>query len=112
MSDPGLPPEIAAAMDQGGAPGAMPSTLESPTGGEEALAQSQIAKDGIAAWERCQGLNGQRCSGDDAKAMILYVLTEGPEAPEAADMSKYLQKIGVKLPGVGATGGDDYGEES
>src|ERR1043166_8992997 len=97
----GLPPEMAAMM---GPAAAGPEAMDAQTAGAEAVAQSDIAKNGLAAWKRCQALNGARCSGDDLKAMIMYVLTEGPSAPEAAAMSAYLQDHGVNLPGVG-TGG-------
>jgi len=99
MSGPGLPPEVIAAMtgpDAGA--GALPPEL--PSAGGEAVAQSAVAKNGLAAFERVQALGGGRPEADDLKAILMYVLTEGTGAPSASDMIALLQKYGVSIPGV------------
>lgn len=119
MSGAGIPPGLEAMLAGGGSPlgqgpmapalppGAPGTGMENPTtAGGEAVAQSDVAKAGLEAWQRCQGQ--PRCSGDDLKAMIMYVLTEGQDAPEAQAMSQYLQQHGVNLPGVGPQNGGQF----
>lgn len=115
MSGQGIPPEILAAMSgQGGPgpgtpPGALPAGLppEGVSAGGEAAAQSDVAAAGEAAWQRVQALQGARPEADDLKALLIYVLTEGPGAPDAPDITAYLQDKGIQVPGSNQNGGDD-----
>lgn len=75
---------------------------EDPTAGAEAAAQSQVAQKGLEAWKRVQTLGGARPEMDDLKALLMYVLTEGMAAPQAAEIAAYLKDKGVNIPGVSA----------
>jgi hypothetical protein len=90
----------------------MPGPELGPTAGGEAVAQSAVAKDGMAAWKMLQEMpEGQRPEYDLIKAVMLYVLTEGPSAPEASAMMAWLADKGFNIPGMQGGPGqpqDDY----
>jgi hypothetical protein len=120
MSGTGIPPELAAMMagagGSGAGPGAgpMPGMELGPTAGGEAVAQSAVAKDGLAAWKQVQSMPpGERPEYDLVKALMLYVLTEGPSAPEASAIMAWLADKGFNIPGMQGGQGpqDDYDED-
>ena len=86
---------------------ASPSGLDDPTAGAEAVAQNQVAKDGLAALERVQALNGARPEASDLKALLQYVLAEGLGAPQAQEMVAILQQYGVQVPGANQNQGEE-----